>query len=361
MGSRREDQFVYVVSSDGCSDVYPENRQSNFKILLKDPIEFPPDEDWEVGLIDLHYPFSWHNIGGETLLMYVNGEDVSVVEFPDWQCGSLKDVCDFIRGELEPVTKLYKVGVDQLGRFCMESESVCCDVGFSDSLRGVLGLSSNDPSYTYSAMSQRASHRTVLAEFWKNGVNPLDSNAELFGANWVSMNAKSLVQALRNFIDLKKLQESTKYDKEEVPETNIDGVADVFGLRSISSRFATNFRVFESHFRALYLSDFPPKVIISDQPPVLNPAQQLHIHTNIIKPVDLNDTTVKLLRIVNVKGAPGFTSQEVFSHPTYQPLQKGGKISMIHVYIEGEDGKLVPFVNGRLLMTLHFRKQRYRR
>jgi hypothetical protein len=54
MTLRREDQFSYIVSSDGCKDIFPENHASNFKMMLKDPIEFESDQDWEVGLIDLH-------------------------------------------------------------------------------------------------------------------------------------------------------------------------------------------------------------------------------------------------------------------------------------------------------------------
>jgi hypothetical protein len=45
----------------------------------------------------------------------------------------------------------------------------------------------------------------------------------------------------------------------------------------------------------------------------------------------------------------------------YQMVEKGRKITMIHVYIKDEFGKRVPFQTGTLFMRLHFRKRRYRR
>ena len=106
---------------------------------------------------------------------------------------------------------------------------------------------------------------------------------------------------------------------------------------------------------------FPEKVIVSGVAPRLYPADQLFIHTNIIQPIDLNDKTVDLLKVVNVRGEQNRSTYEAFSHPAYQPVQKGKQITMIHVYIKSELGDLVPFESGTLMMTLHFRKQRYRR
>jgi hypothetical protein len=175
------------------------------------------------------------------------------------------------------------------------------------------------------------------------------------------MDVMAVIGKLAVHLDFYKLQESSRYEKEYSESTQIsESVLRHFDLDGY--RGSQNMQLFLKHFRTLYESeDFPPKVILGDHTPQLVPAQQLHIYTNIVQPVDMNDTATNLLKIVNVKGKPGMTTQEMFSNPTYQTVPKGGKISMIHVYIQSETGELVPFAGGRVLMELRFRRQRRRR
>ena len=142
MALRGEDQFVYMVSSDGCREAYPGNGPSSFKISLKEPIEMEDYEKWEVGLLEVHYPCNWNNMGKETEMCFVlkNGS-VRRVNFPEWRCLSVKEVVGHIEREVSGVTDLYSLGMDELGRFYIESKMLHCDVGFSKSLMRLLGIS----------------------------------------------------------------------------------------------------------------------------------------------------------------------------------------------------------------------------
>ncbi len=354
---------MYIVSSDGCMDIFPNNAPGDFKIMLKDPIEFLPDEDWELALIDLHYPYSWYNISSDMSLMYADGADVHTITFPDWQCTKATEFIEYISKELKAVANdHYKVGLDQQGRFSMECNRPSCDVGFSTRLIKFLGLSEYDPSYTLSTMQKRATHRRILADFWKNGDNPVEKDTALFSKEWGSMDDSTLLADLKIHLDLDRFQTLTTYEDMTEMATEVDSrVLQVLGV-SNTERSRRNINVFLGNFKELYLmTDFPARIIQGDRPLRMNPTQQLHIFTNIIQPVDMNDTVTNLMKVVNVKGVPGAMAQEVYVRPTYQPLQKGGKISLIHVYIRNEEGLPVPFVDGRVLMTLQFRKQRYRR
>ena len=247
MRRRREDQFVYVVSSEGCRDVYPKNSPANFKILLKDPIEFPADEEWEVGLIDVHYPFSWFNVGAVpgTEMKFSADDKVFTVNFPNWQCGSLKEVVAFITAQVEAATMQYKVGIDKLGRFRMESKTLYCDVGFSASLRRVLGLTDYDPTLSYESMEQRAKHRIVLSRFWK-GANPMDMlNVALYRQYWAELNAVELAQKLKDHLDVAKFQSVPEFEGHG--DTDTGAVAQVLETEN-SDNFKTNFKVFKNHF-----------------------------------------------------------------------------------------------------------------
>jgi hypothetical protein len=98
-----------------------------------------------------------------------------------------------------------------------------------------------------------------------------------------------------------------------------------------------------------------PSTIKGVTPGMINPVQRMFIYTNIIEPVDVNDTYARLLKLVNTRGEPFKTTQEEYSHPTYFALQKG-KLSMIEVFIADETGEPVSFQSGTVVLTLHFRK-----
>jgi hypothetical protein len=342
--------------------VYPANNPGNFKILLKDPIEFPPDETWEVGLVDVHYPFAFQNIGSaaQTKMIFIANTTVNEVEFPEWQCASLKEVVKYIRSEIEKATTLYKVSVDELGRFQMKSTARCCDVGFSDSLRRLLGVTDHDDTIKYETASRRATYWKLLSKFWKSRRNPLDTDEGLYLVKWEDLSAVDLAKKLMDYLDVDMFLEEADPEAPMMERGDLSWVPEVFGVY-LTSDFDMNFRAFEYCFRQLYLvEDNPPKSIVSEKLPRLVPVQQMFIYTNIIQPIDVNDETENLLRIVDVKGERNGVTHEVFANPMYQSLERGRKITMIHVYIKDEFGDTVPFHNGTLFMTLQFRRQRHR-
>ena len=177
----------------------------------------------------------------------------------------------------------------------------------------------------------------------------------------------TLASTLKNHLNVEVLQNTVMFAAEpelenKAVDEKIAQIAYELGIYGPSENFRKNFKIFSKHLRFLYEQEsFPEKVIQAVKPPQLVPAQQLFIRTNIVQPIDVNDHTECLLKIVNVRGEPGKPTAEVFNHPTYQPLVRGGKITSIHAYITSSTGVLVPFEKGTVLMTLHFRKQQYRR
>jgi hypothetical protein len=114
MAMRREDHFTFMVSSDGCSEVYPDNKPGDFKISLREPLDFDSEDDWEVGLVEFHYPVSWVNIGGRTntRMFYYSGGFVQQLNLPEWHCEDLEELVKFMQSELP---KEFDVKVDPLG------------------------------------------------------------------------------------------------------------------------------------------------------------------------------------------------------------------------------------------------------
>ncbi len=92
-----------MLTSDGSMKDYPQNKTSKFKILLKEPLELGED-DWEVCLRSINYPFSWTNVGpsAKVFMKFYSSLTAGVQEmnFPDWQCTSMEEVVKFIANEV---------------------------------------------------------------------------------------------------------------------------------------------------------------------------------------------------------------------------------------------------------------------
>jgi hypothetical protein len=104
----------------------------------------------------------------------------------------------------------------------------------------------------------------------------------------------------------------------------------------------------------------PPRDIRGVVPGNLNPVERMFIYTNVIEPVDMNDSTTRLLRMVNTSGRAFTTTQVEFMFPIYLPVKKG-KISRIVILISNDQGDPVPFQVGTVIITLHFRRREPRR
>ena len=370
MTQRREDQFMFLISSsDRYKDVFINNSASDFTINLKDPIEFAADEDWEVGIIDLYYPFSWYNVGPSvtTKMKYKTKDGVSILEFPNWQCETIEEVVAYMKAELAKVTDLYTVSVDALGRFKLESTGSACNVGFTKNLRVLLGLSEHDETFWYEEMNVRAYHYIKIQEFWINK-DPLTDNSAIFDEVFEINDPVLLARTLKPYINVKKLTTSVVYAEDAELESkaidaNISAIANVLEVSSPSALFKKNFKILERHLSMLCASDMilPAKIIMGVKPPRLIPFEQFFIRSNLIQPLDINNELIDVMKIITCRGERNNITHETFIQPTYQPVKKGGKITSIHMYITSESGDFIPFQGGTVLMTLHFRKQQYRR
>jgi hypothetical protein len=112
MALRSEDQFYFLLTSDGSHDSHPSNTTSTFQISLNEPINVG-DADWEVALQTINYPYSWTNIGPAAnvfMKYYVDGyTGVREINFPDWQCKSMEEVVSFIGKEISQKMELQQV------------------------------------------------------------------------------------------------------------------------------------------------------------------------------------------------------------------------------------------------------------
>lgn len=376
MSSRGEDQFIYILTSDGCMDVYPDNKTSDFRIMLKDPIDL--EDDWEVGLLDINYPYTWTNVGpaAKVYMKYFLDHKVHEIEFPDWQCHSMKEVIKFIEKRLtseeEGVggkqTSKVHVGLDELGRFKLGSAAPEFDYGFSQNMMKLLGIAGHEEAekFTMEAFESRHVARERLYTVYKDE-NPFDANEEVIHKLKATRDLVALTRIMLPYVDHKKVNEFEanedvipSYVPEEIREDVISAtILGLFNEWGASWTFLRNYAYFLFHLKDFYdySENFPPRKLKGVTPGILNPVLRMYVYTNIIEPVDMNDGTKKLMKLVNTRGESYKTTHELYTHPTYHPVLRGGKIAMIHIYISDETGERVPFQHGTVVLTLHFRRQ----
>jgi len=82
----------------------------------------------------------------------------------------------------------------------------------------------------------------------------------------------------------------------------------------------------------------------------------LYLYTDIIKPNLVGDCVAPLLRIIKVDKQSTDTNISVsFSNPYYLPIMKR-EFDTIEINIRDDEGKLIPFVSGKLNVRLHFKR-----
>ena len=83
----------------------------------------------------------------------------------------------------------------------------------------------------------------------------------------------------------------------------------------------------------------------------------LYVYCNLAESVPVGDVEAPLLRVVSAKGKNGEMQQRNFDQLRYIPLQKK-HFDSVEVFIRDDLGNPIPFESGKLLVTLHFKRQK---
>ena len=83
----------------------------------------------------------------------------------------------------------------------------------------------------------------------------------------------------------------------------------------------------------------------------------LFVYTDILEHRPVGDITAPLLRVIPVTGYQGDVITKTYENIQYFPIQKK-QFDTIEIDIRTDMGKPVKFKNGKVLVTLHFRKRR---
>ncbi len=82
----------------------------------------------------------------------------------------------------------------------------------------------------------------------------------------------------------------------------------------------------------------------------------IYVYCDITSYVPVGDIKTPLLRVCNFTGNRGDTVRSTFTHPHYHPVTRG-EFDTITININNELGLPFPFLYGKSLITLHFRRK----
>lgn len=89
----------------------------------------------------------------------------------------------------------------------------------------------------------------------------------------------------------------------------------------------------------------------------LDPVDSLYVYCDVVEPRVVGDTQVPLLRIVPAEGKHGELVTRIYENVHYVRLQQKS-FQTIEINIRDRTGNKVPFEQGTLNVTLHFRQRK---
>jgi hypothetical protein len=429
MALRAEDQFYFLLTSDGTMDRNPENKSSDFKVSLKQEIDIGVNDDWEVALTNINYPYSWMNVGpvAKTRLKYYMRHigRTKELEFPSWHCETLTELVEFIddefreqeKGEgMEEKPRIW-IKLDKLKRVKIACLDEDFDIGMSEALMRLLGLTGCPYAarMTLEAFEKRDLHRRIMNFLLKDEKErqKLPENQNLAQTGIRMRTAAKYVEdqfaVLEPFFDKQRMiwtiEAMRMYQREGGITEDLEKKLRQGGKEELWQEIERMFFQYSQmsawlsdvdqaeesgepvlHFRGIseeerqtgvltplhegmgwvvYHADRlthmkrPPPDIRGVVPGNLNPVERMFIYTNIVEPMDVNEASHRLLRMINTRGKVFTTTEEEFMQPIYLPVKKG-KISRIEILIANAQRERVPFEVGTVILTLHFRRRERR-
>jgi hypothetical protein len=147
---------------------------------------------------------------------------------------------------------------------------------------------------------------------------------------------RMVAQGRVGFYYVKNIQKAGFYFKTNIKLNFSTDLANILGLSPNVGYY--------THAAGLVLGEH--KASISSN----RPYRTTYVYTNIIEPVIVGNVKVRLLRMVESDGG-----HAVFTSPIYVPLQTKNFDTM-EVNIMSDTGQPLPFLQGKSVVVLHFRR-----
>ena len=277
--------FYLTLPSNSSQKYYPNNTLTHYITKLHNPVDL--QGGWEVGLSEIFYPHTWHNVG--------KYEQIIVSCF---YCAGVDPQFTFASSENKAYTKILQI-----------------KRGYYESVASLL-QEIND----------------TIKQIFSKELEGHDDASQIKRSTWPHFHYNKAIRKV--IIDLD--------GNTEVKFT--PGLADILGV-SDNQNPVINPTKDRKIFKLNRISD------------VDRGLTSLYLYCDVLEHVPVGDTLAPLLRICDAQGEYGKVVHKYFDKPRYIPVQKK-HFDTVEILIRDRFGQAVPFENGELVVTLHFRRSK---
>ena len=308
--------FYVTLPSNSSEQYYGRQPLNHFKTKLPHPLALDRNE-WEVGLSEIIYPYSWKNV-----------KSAAVIRL---------GVSDLKRN------------IDT-GRFNIREVSFTIQVSNYMTIQDLVAKLNNRLENTLRTMKQNTepvkegnhfSYYGIKGKYWRLNFRYDEKVGKVFlsGNNYFYIVLEANVAQMLGFGDSTVVLGSERMVDELVENTDTPA-------KAIPFRFQDD--QFDDPRIKLLKGDY-----IAD---IHRGLTSLYVYSPIVESQFVGDTQAPLLRVVSVSGQFGTTANVHYNHIYYLPLSQSF-IDHVEVYIRDDVGEYVPFDTGRVIVVLHFRKK----
>ena len=304
-------EFIVTLPSYACKQSFPENGPSSFKVLLPTALEL--EAEWEVALMNIHYPFNWPNYEQDYVAVFAKLKDLEKGLVKNFHNSCQNNKLKFLN-ESKTIA-IYHYLEEYLEEI---NDDDCTDYKLIKIPTGYYPNPGAIAKYVTSSFNKSPPSLQRGRKSWR-----LDSNYDPY------------------------------IGKVDFVEHNILWYRFVTGSLRFHEAMG-NQAILYNH--KLYIS-FANNII--GPRVLLDKFESMHIYCDVIKYQICGDTQIPLLAIVPLQGKPMESCYWSCNPPYYLPLNQKS-ITTIEIKVCTPNGDLFPFSkDGMVVVQLHFRRQRH--
>lgn len=311
-----------TLPSNSSAVYYPDNTLTNFTTKLQNDVDL--QGDWEIGLWEIIFPKSWYNVPKQDATIKI-----------------------FIQDAYESRPLLSKLNYLNFLDIGQAKDPMVKEERGGTSTKS-LEIQFRIPHRYYNSIEELVREVNDCIElayqFTMSHVNQKESQVDLTHVPARSYSRLSVGAAQDNWPKLEYRGAARKVQcvlQENFEITFADRTSQMLGFEPIPLS-ATLGKSGKAKVRGQTMVDMEAGL------------QILYLYCDVLKCVPVGDTEAPLLRLIDAAGAHGSLQQRGYEKPLYVPVQKKN-FDSIQILINDDQGRAVPFEEGRVIVTLHFR------
>ena len=298
-------EFYVSLHSNACSNIFPDNKTSDFRNKLSNPIQLSPGE-WEVSLFDMTYIYGHVMIAKQEKLASIivfQGNEARIVD----HCATvdIRSAYELLE-ELEKILRLKKTETkNRIVKLTFDATQIGA-VYFTEKVSAILGL-----------------------EYEPTVLNPEIFESWLEKVNILAFDVKS----------------------DDYVEAVLDSPFNAITSEQLVAAFST--KHIEEHKKG--------EAIVTGYAPVFENAgwTSLFVYCDVIRPQYVADVLANCLKVVPYKGQTGAICHHSFVQSQFVDVSVSS-LEVIHITVLTETGSKLSFDYSPVSITLKFRQKQLR-